>query len=1039
MNVRPDKPATLDVALTAIAASRLDAKGAAMLQATALRNAERYVGAFGAIARFWDDWLSTTDANVLVQLADIAISAGESSKALEALSVLRVDTLTIELFPSALASARRAGAREVESSLIEKLRQIDPQSKALSQHLIERALGSRDWRQLQSLAVEPGLNLENTEREFLAAMAAALLDDNLVSATNHLVKRFPDRQAMSLVLAGREAIRRRLYPEAIGLLGSVRSETGADLRAASAILDTLELVLFERTRDGGFAIPDEMLAATIGFVASRIATAPRETQLRVKLAHVLSADTIGTRGEALLLFLVESLAESVDEGASGTAGEAASLEEARDFLELVAKLFEGATSDRALMVGAGELPASVTTEMATRLVPVANDALSRMLDDIKDARSLAAAKVVLHAAMLTCIRANARRDAIRMLRGTAVHLATRGWTQDARDIAEHALNWASDDPGELRLAWTSFADVYHRIGDLHDSLVGMLLATSLRSARLTREETWHEMHLMLRLLRDLGLHDEALAMVAKAEPLLTMTPRWVARLESIRLAIELRKHDTVERTTPDASLMERLATNVRQLLDLNEDVTPPLALLMQLIARASGARAQISTELVELVETALSSVPGQLAERLRALGEPNADQTTVRVLASRLRDVRFSEDVGYDIQAAALVTQRALTNVETLEGSVVVELIEMLTDRTLVSPNDATTPESLRVEVDRLVANGYVVHLLGLDSTGRLIRATAEAGKTLDVHRERLDVFNPSSFTEWKKTHPYRYWEMDDPDSVMGDAVRRSVDQLGISHVTSNSTVIVPDVRLSSFPMNLLRLGNEFMGAVQPVSIIPNLSWLASRTRQPRTMTGRRIAWISDALPQGDESPALGPLAERLEPITAEHGIVFSRSPQIPRDLSQADVAIVTAHGSLLPDARFFQVLRDNARERWSPRAIADAVANAGCVVMFVCSAGRHDEHPRARATVGLTRLLLDRQVRAVVASPWPLDTRVPPRWLPTFLNWLDHGEPISDAVFAANLDVSNHFGGNPPHALAMHLYGDPTFRCPYVSKTGSP
>jgi hypothetical protein len=47
-------------------------------------------------------------------------------------------------------------------------------------------------------------------------------------------------------------------------------------------------------------------------------------------------------------------------------------------------------------------------------------------------------------------------------------------------------------------------------------------------------------------------------------------------------------------------------------------------------------------------------------------------------------------------------------------------------------------------------------------------------------------------------------------------------------------------------------------------------------------------------------------------------------------------------------------------------------------------------------------------------------------------LEWLDYGEPISDAVHAANLEVSNHFGGNPPHAFAMHLYGDPTYRCPY-------
>lgn len=1030
MSVRADNPSTLDAALAAVAASGVDAKGAAMLQATALRNAERHVAALGAISRFWEEWLATADPGALTELAYIAISAGESSKARVALEALRLDTLPIELLERALPTARRAGARTLEHKLIERLKQISSRSSVLSQHLIDRAIGAQDWGHVASLAADASLNLKVQEREFLGALAGALQEDDVVSSTRQLTQLFPDRGAMSLLLAGREAIRRRLYPQAIALLGTVPTGTDAALRAASLILDTLELVLFERTSDGGFVIPDELLATTVAFVASRIATVPHETQLRVTLAQVLSTDVIGTRGEALLLFLVERLPASVDEHLPVTTGDTPSTDEARDFLELVGRMAEGSGAERTLVVGAGELPASITTEAAIRLVPVARDALAHMLDAITDDRSVACARIVLHAALLTCSRANSRREGIRMLRGTAVHLASTGWPQEARDIAEHTLNWVGNDPGELRLAWTAYADVYHRLGDLHDSLVGMLLATSLHQARLNREETWHETHLMLRLLRDLGLHNEALAMVAKAEPLLTMTPRWAARMESIKLAIELRKHDAVVQAVPDSSLMERLATNVRLLLDLNEDVTPSLVLLMQVIARASAARVEVFAGQQELVEIALSSVPGPVADRLRALGDPNADLATVRALTSRLGAVRFSEDLGYDIQAAALVSQRALSRAETLERSSVMEMIELLTDRTLVPPADIPTADVLRSSLDRLSAEGHVVHLLGLDDGGRLVRATVDAAE-VEVRHEPQEVFSPSAFSEWKKKYPYEYWKMDDPNSVMGDLVRRSVDHVGISSARSKSAVIVPDVRMSVFPMNLLRLDNEFMGAEQPVTTVPSLAWLAARMRQARTMTGRRMAWISDALPQGDDSPALGPLADRLEPIATEHGFVFSRSPQIPGDLSGADVAVVTAHGGLLPDARFFQVLRDDASERWSPRTIADAVADAGCVVMFVCSAGRHDEHPRARATVGLTRLLLERRVRAVVASPWPLDTRVPPRWLPTFLEWLDHGEPISDAVYVANLDVSNHFGPNPPHALAMHLYGDPTYRCP--------
>jgi hypothetical protein len=50
--------------------------------------------------------------------------------------------------------------------------------------------------------------------------------------------------------------------------------------------------------------------------------------------------------------------------------------------------------------------------------------------------------------------------------------------------------------------------------------------------------------------------------------------------------------------------------------------------------------------------------------------------------------------------------------------------------------------------------------------------------------------------------------------------------------------------------------------------------------------------------------------------------------------------------------------------------------------VLFVCSGGRVDSHPMSNTTVGLVKYALEAGCKCVVASPWPLDSRVPSYWL---------------------------------------------------------
>jgi hypothetical protein len=64
-----------------------------------------------------------------------------------------------------------------------------------------------------------------------------------------------------------------------------------------------------------------------------------------------------------------------------------------------------------------------------------------------------------------------------------------------------------------------------------------------------------------------------------------------------------------------------------------------------------------------------------------------------------------------------------------------------------------------------------------------------------------------------------------------------------------------------------------------------------------------------------------------------------------------------------------------------------------------------------------------------VIASPWPLDARVPSHWLPTFLDQWTQGAPLIEANFAANRSVDRAFALDPARGLAMTLFGNPLLK----------
>ncbi|MFP5082184.1 CHAT domain-containing protein [Pedobacter sp. JCM 36344] len=75
-----------------------------------------------------------------------------------------------------------------------------------------------------------------------------------------------------------------------------------------------------------------------------------------------------------------------------------------------------------------------------------------------------------------------------------------------------------------------------------------------------------------------------------------------------------------------------------------------------------------------------------------------------------------------------------------------------------------------------------------------------------------------------------------------------------------------------------------------------------------------------------------------------------------------------------------------------------------------------------------LVKRFIAQGYEAVIAPYWALDVTVPKYWLPEFLNCLDAGESVSQAMFSASRKVYDQFP-TPAAWACLHLYGNPNLK----------
>jgi CHAT domain-containing protein len=154
-------------------------------------------------------------------------------------------------------------------------------------------------------------------------------------------------------------------------------------------------------------------------------------------------------------------------------------------------------------------------------------------------------------------------------------------------------------------------------------------------------------------------------------------------------------------------------------------------------------------------------------------------------------------------------------------------------------------------------------------------------------------------------------------------------------------------------------------------------------------------------------------------------GFVVDTNRRLPSDVADSSLVVVTGHGGLAQEGRYLHSIRDEEDLIEPPSALAESLAGVELVILFVCSGGRIDKHPWGNRTVGLPRQLLNKGVRAVIASAWPLDVKVTYTWLEPFMNAWNAGATVLQATKKANEVVRTRLGDHPQYSLAMSVYGD--------------
>lgn len=291
---------------------------------------------------------------------------------------------------------------------------------------------------------------------------------------------------------------------------------------------------------------------------------------------------------------------------------------------------------------------------------------------------------------------------------------------------------------------------------------------------------------------------------------------------------------------------------------------------------------------------------------------------------------------------------------------------------------------------------------------------------TIDVEKLNNDVISRQSYANsiMPEHGPIYYkspYELNQEGEVLQKAMKQC--RLSVPNV-SQRLLLVKDLELSGLPHQLLidERTDRFIGELLPSANIISTELLIKTNfdnNLPNNFT--KTFWSPDESGEFSFQEIKG----RLDEVLVKHQ--FSINGQLVPDTPIcSDMNIICAHGgSDISETEWFYA--DN-----KPIVQTSKVVGPGkLLVLFVCHSGSISYKDYDRSMHTIVKRYLRMGYSAVAAPMWSLATIILPTWLKTFMELMEGGCYVIDAVYKANMAVKQEYVA-PSAWACLHLFGNP-------------
>lgn len=243
----------------------------------------------------------------------------------------------------------------------------------------------------------------------------------------------------------------------------------------------------------------------------------------------------------------------------------------------------------------------------------------------------------------------------------------------------------------------------------------------------------------------------------------------------------------------------------------------------------------------------------------------------------------------------------------------------------------------------------------------------------------------------------------------------------------SDRLIFIKDLEMASYPHNLFieEATGNFVSTGKPCcNALSTEVLFKTNTLVPLPKGFSKSFWI----PFGAEELTFDMIHSKLEDVIREQEIDVQNTLSSENPIS-ADITMLCAHGgSDISNTEVFYV---------DEKPIVDILPCIGkgkVAILFVCYSGSISRTSFDNAMHTLAKKLIMKGYSSVVAPMWSLNIDIIKPWLSAFLDSMEGGEYIIDAVFKANIIVKQEFVA-PSAWACLHLFGNPYTRVAEVPR----